>query len=147
MPSFEQIPKKIKWLIALTIIVFISVFTTKSILFNFRNQDIIINRVASHFFEFNQIFVDLDDRLDPMQVLIKNDNQIVYINGRQRGKIKQDYGGRSLNVYYRKQFIGEIQSFNTNNWFVNDYYIHLSQKENSIQLDFEIDGPSQPNVP
>ena len=76
------------------------------------------------------------------EIVLKENGRIVFRNGRQTGIIKQEYGHRILQLFYKDVLVAEIGNFNTNNWYSNDYKIELSETRDGLKISYSINGPS-----
>ena len=121
-------------------------FSAKPIFIQWRNTDTLIARIGNLLYECNKISVKTDASIIIKDITIKTGHKIVFSNGRQKGKIDQDYGNRTLDIFYKNKLLESMNCFCTNNWFVNDYYIHI-QSDDGIKVQYKIDGPCLNNVP
>jgi hypothetical protein len=138
--------KTTKRILLSILIIILLYFSAKPIFIQWKNTDTLIARIGNLLYECNKINVKTDPSILIKDIIIKDGNKIVFSNGRQRGKINQDYGNRTLDIFYKKTLLESINCFCTNNWFVNDYYIHI-QSDEGINVKYKIDGPCQNNVP
>lgn len=119
--------------------------SSKSYFRQWKNTDTIQNKIGCRIFEFNKISVKIDGEIDLDKIKIKNNGNIIFQNGKQRGKINQEYGHRMINLFYDGHLITSIGNFNRNNWFSNDYEFSLSKHGEEILCSYKIVGPDGQN--
>ena len=95
-------------------ILLIFFFGGKFIFQLWRNTDTLINKIGCRVYELNELKVYTDEQVELDKIVIKEKEEIVFIDGSQTGKIRQEYGYRILHIYYEDELVAQIGNFNTN---------------------------------
>lgn len=65
----------------------------------------------------------------------------IFAHGKQVKAIPYDYGKQRLAVYYNDEYVGELCHWQTNQYHVHDYTVHLKSAKGIIVMNGHIDGP------
>lgn len=137
--------RKNKIIIAVILVVIGFLLFGKPLFNTFRNTDTVVHKIGCRLYELNTIEVKCDPHLDFWGIDIKSGEQTVFSSGKQIHKIGQAYGHTILAIYYHELLLAEIGHFKTNNWYTNDYEIHLQEQEGIITIDYHVSGPDATN--
>ena len=96
--------------------------------------------ISSRLFDFNtfELKVDSNLNLSDFRVVNKNSGTTIFVDGKSRKGIDNDYGRRLFELYYKDQKLYEFGHFSTNNWYTFDYTLILSKVKGRIEPDLII---------
>lgn len=112
--------------------------------YKYSNYDSIIYRLQCLIFNENSLTVKTKN-LDIKKVVIKSieENKIVFEDGKETSKIKNQYGGDNFEIYYDNKLVGQAGIFKTNWWYTHDYCFDLLKDNSKIIFHFQVSGPNQ----
>ncbi len=142
--TLPPIMKKKRNIILISVIglFIVTLLFAKPILLTYRNTDTLMNKIGYRLFEFNEINVEVVNDIEINDIEIKHNSTVVFEDGQQKNRIKNDYGHCILKVFYKKILISEIGHFKTNNWFTNNYYFTVSESNGETNVICKIEGPN-----
>ena len=109
---------------------------------NYKNKETLITRISSKIIDLNTFSIEFDENLESsdFKVVNRNNNKTIYENSVSIKGIKNDYGYRNFEIYYKNKKVIEFSHFSLNNWHSYDYKIELKKIENRITPKFKIIG-------
>jgi len=110
-----------------------------------KDEDYIITKITSRFFDFNEFEVRVDSKLDinNFKIINQNSGKTIFKNGQASKGIKNDYGHCIFELYWKEKRVYEFGHFKSNNWHTNSYILEVDYENNELNLDLTIEGPDR----
>lgn len=118
----------------------ISLFSFKKYSKKVKNEHSIATSISSKLFDFNtfNLKVDKNLNLSDFRVVNQNSGKTIFVNGKSKKGIENDYGYRFFELFYVDQKIFEFGHFSKNNWHTYDYELNLKINNSIIEPDLTI---------
>lgn len=120
----------------------ISFFGFKKYAKSVKDEHCLTTQISSIIFDFNTFDIQVEEGLNKNEFKVVNQNsgKVIFQKGQNQKGIKNDYGYRLFDVYFKGKKLFKKGHFITNNWITNDYVLKLTVKNNKIEPKLEITG-------
>lgn len=120
----------------------VSFYGFKNYALKVKDSHCFTTQISSKIFDFNTFQLNVDSNLNLLDFKVVNQNSgnVIFVNGKSKKGIQNDYGHRIFELYINNRKEYEMGHFISDNWVTNDYVLSLRNKDGLVNPDFQIHG-------